>query len=70
MDPPGHLLSHQFHQKQESCPKIQPCDAVEELRAYTNGGHQDYDHTATLKMSPSDFFKMDNPLQTYSLMMQ
>ena len=28
---------------------IQPCDRGEKLRAYTNGGHQDYDQTATLK---------------------
>ena len=35
---------------------IQPCDAGEELRAYTNGGHQDYDHTATLTLLPFEFF--------------
>ena len=35
---------------------IQTCDAGEELRAYSNGGHQDYDHTKTLKMSPFEFF--------------
>ena len=29
---------------------IQPCDTVEELRAYKNGGNQYYDHTATFKM--------------------
>ena len=44
---------------------IQPCDSGEELRAYTNVGHQDYDHTATLKLLPFDVFKMNNPLQTY-----
>ena len=27
---------------------IQPCDAVEELRAYKNGGHQNHDRTTTL----------------------
>ena len=31
---------------------IQHCDAGEELRAHINGGHQDYDHTSTLKMLP------------------
>ena len=25
---------------------IQPCDVGEEIKAYTNGGYQDYDHTA------------------------
>ena len=29
---------------------IQPCDAGEELRAYTNHVHQDYDHTSTFKI--------------------
>ena len=32
--------------------KIKRCDAEEELRAYTNGGYQNHDHTATLKMLP------------------
>ena len=44
---------------------IQPCDSGEELRAYKNGGHQDYDHTATLKLLPFDVFKINNTLQTY-----
>ena len=41
---------------------MQPCDAGEELRAYTNGGHQDYDHTATLKRLHIDVFLMKNLL--------
>ena len=36
---------------------IQPNDAGEKPRAYANGGHQDYDYTATLKMLTLDFFK-------------
>ena len=35
---------------------IQPCYAGKELRAYTIGGHQDYDHTATLKLLPFEVF--------------
>ena len=35
---------------------IQPCDAGEELRAYTNYVHQDYEHTATLKLLPFEVF--------------
>ena len=49
------MINHQFHQKQKSCPKIQPYDAGEELMEYKNGGHQDYDHTATLKMLTFEF---------------
>ena len=45
---------------------IQPCDAGQELRAYTNGKHRDYYHTATLKMLPFKYFCMYNQLQTYS----
>ena len=44
---------------------IQPCDAGEELMAYTNHGHQDYDHTATFKVVTFWSFFMNNPLQTY-----
>ena len=40
--------------------KIQPCDEGEELRAHTNGGHQDYDHIATLKHLPFEVFLMNN----------
>ena len=40
---------------------IQPCDTWEELRAYTNVGHQDYDHTATLKMLPFENIKWSIP---------
>ena len=46
------MLNHQFHQKKNIFQKIQPCNTWEELRAYTNGGYQDYGHTAILKMSP------------------
>ena len=35
---------------------IQPCDAGEELRAYTKDGNQDYNQTATLKMLPFKVF--------------
>ena len=44
---------------------IHPCDAGEALRAYTNGGHQDYDHTATFKIWPFEVYLMSNTLQTY-----
>ena len=40
---------------------IQPCDAVEELNVYTNGGHQNYDHTTTLKHLPFEKKLMRNP---------
>ena len=40
---------------------IQPCDTGEELRAYTNGGHQDYEHTVTLKWFPFWIFKWTIP---------
>ena len=45
---------------------IQPCDAGDELRSYTNRVHQDYDHTTTLKMLPFTVFLMRNPSRTYS----
>ena len=45
---------------------IQPCDAGEELRAYTNDGHQYYDHTETLSMLPFEKKKMNNPLKKLS----
>ena len=46
--------------------RIQPCDVEEEIRAYKNGGQQDYDYTVTLEMSPFKVFLMSNPLRTYS----
>ena len=45
--------------------KIQSCDAGEDLRAYTNGGYQDYEHTAILKMLPFKFSLMSNTLHIY-----
>ena len=41
---------------------FQPCYVGEEPRAYTNGGHQDYDHTATLKMLPFEDFLNEQSL--------
>ena len=41
---------------------IQPCGAGEEIRAYTNGGHQYYDHTATLKLLPFEVFLNEQSL--------
>ena len=43
---------------------IQLCDAGEELRAYINRGHQDYDHTTTFKNNLLNFSLMSNYLQT------
>ena len=40
-------------------------DAVEELRAYTNVGHQDYEHSAIFKMWPFGLFVII-PSLTYS----
>ena len=54
MDSIGHMLNHQFRQKQESF--IQPCDTGEVLTAYTNGGHQEYDHTTTFRILPFEIF--------------
>ena len=45
---------------------IQPCDSGEELRAYTNFGHQEYDHTATLKCSFWIFFIEQSLAETLS----
>ena len=43
---------------------IQLCDVGEALRAYKNGGHQYYDHTATLKCLPFKVFLNDQSLAT------
>ena len=46
---------------------VQPCDAGEELRASTNGGHQNYDHTATLKNLPFGVFLNEQSLSNILL---
>ena len=52
-----------FIRKQTLVQKIQPCDAGEKLRTYTNDGHQDYDHTATLNCYLLKFFLKNNHLK-------
>ena len=59
LDLSKHMLNHQLHQNQFFVLDIQPFDAGEDLRAYTNVEHQDYDHTTTLKISPWNFFFND-----------
>ena len=61
----GSLWTHtnpQFHQQKIIGHNIQPYDAGEELRTYKNGGHQDHDHTTTLKMLPFEVLFNDKSL--------
>ena len=42
---------------------IQPYDSGEELRAYSNGRNQDYNHTKTFKMLPFEAFFNEKSLE-------
>ena len=65
------MINYQLHHKQRfCCPNIQPYDAGEELRSYTNGGHKDYEHTVNFKMLLLYVSFMSNPLRTYSPLYQ
>ena len=45
---------------------IRACDTGKELRAYTNGGHQDYNYTATMIMLSFKVFTIKSTLKKYS----
>ena len=70
LDTPGHMLNNHLHHKNNLVQNIQSCDAGEELRSYTNGGYQDYDHTATLKCYILRFSLMRNSSRMYSPLSQ